>query len=381
MRMLSTNVPVVCAVGSGDTLLTLFENATYRIAKTSVQPKTATPENAFEYTSEEPGALLLCSPLVTTRAYEGYVFGTALWGASLVTLHAQSSTVVQVTDVSYLGCVTALAFNEMGTLLAVGGSTGIVGVYEVVSDGGKPMIVANHTMPPKVVLRGQSSAITTLAFDRDSKVCATGSAGGSVCVHLLQNGRCLCSIDPPSETRHFSDTAPVKSVSFTRHTDIAVVFSEDHYVRLFSMNGRPIDRIHVGRDDIIRCIVLFDESCKHNDLLAVFDPQGVTYITTRIFTMPQSRVECRWDLPTSGTVFNISDVQIWYLKSSNAAAQLPQAAAAAAAAAAASQGSSSSSSSSSGTETGTSCMLLLCTKRNPQQDGPTHVVCSIGVPM
>ena len=399
---------LVAAAATGDTLLALHESATCTVARTVGAPRALATDGEREYRGALCGGLLLCAPLATARAHEGYVFGAALWGAAVVTLHAPSGTVVQVTDVPYLGCVTALALNAAGTLLAVGGSTGIVGIYDVTggstsdsggssSSGAHPVVVAHHTAPPRVVLRGQSAAVVALAFDRDGVFCATGAADGGVAVHLLDSGKCLCCIEPPSnkdnedeegddsEGISGNERQPVRSVCFTRNGDVAVVFGGDDSLRLYSVNGRAVDRIRLAHRDLLGCIALFDDGCRHNDVLAVVDTRGATFVTTRIFAMPPARVVCRWDLPpTHGTTYRIAGVWPWHL-SAAAAALLPGIDPAAA-----------EENSSSGGKTAAAAaaslpsatppafctrLLLLCTKADEAQHGPQHVVCSISSPM
>ena len=383
---------VVAAAATGDALLALHESAVCTVARTSGAPRALATDGVREYAGVARGGLLLCAPLATARAHEGYVFGTALWGGAVVTLHAPSSTVVQATPVPYLGCVTALALSHSGTLLAVGGSTGIVGVYEVIRGGSgssgsnsgseghnnhnhHPTVLAPHAAPPKVVLRGQRSAVVALAFDRDGVFCATGAADGGVAVHLLDSGKCLCCIEPPAGT---GTSQPVRSVCFTRGADVAVVFGGDDSVRLYSVNGRAVDRVVLARHDLLACVALLDERRTRNDVLAVVDAHGATFVTTRVFAMPPARVVCRWDLPAAhGTAYRITAARPWHLSAAAAAllpggienADIADSAEGAAAA------------SSVDTPAFYTRLLLLCTKADEAQHGPQNVICSISAPM
>lgn len=92
--------------------------------------------------------------------------------------------------------VNAVAFSEDGTLLAVGGESGLVNVYTTDNGGpaapDKPVIGGK----PLATLRGQQGVVHTIAFAPGGKTIAVSGFDGTVRLYELPSGKLLTAFVP-----------------------------------------------------------------------------------------------------------------------------------------------------------------------------------------
>jgi WD40 repeat protein len=97
--------------------------------------------------------------------------------------------------------VNALAFSSDGTMLAVGGESGVVNVY--MTDNGKPPAPDQPVVggKPIAMLRGQQGVVHTIAFHPDGKKIAVSGFDGTVRLYELPSGKLLTAFVPVPLTK------------------------------------------------------------------------------------------------------------------------------------------------------------------------------------
>jgi len=252
---------------------------------------------------------MLCPPVVTHHLYPGYIIATTLWGRSLCLYNTVSNTVTQIEDASFVGDVTSLVMSPDGSKLAVGGSSGLVVLFPVVCNLNHTPFISQQ-QSEFVVLRGQESAVTAIAFDGNNIACATGGQDGRVCVHFLDTGRIVSSFNEPVAKDKQRPHRSVLSLAFTRQSDVVVVRENAESAWIYSPNGRLVEQLSLEGRQPLQVFVLFDE-VGQNDQIVVVDRDGLTFITVRLFSLPRARRYRRWPLPQPCGSYWIRFVTSW----------------------------------------------------------------------
>ena len=344
-RILTSECTMPAAgVGTGDYILTIHDDAGLRLCQVLKQQQSQQQSQAQSQAQQHSLAqvpqrqelegetemhalpVLLCAPVVAHHMYPGYVFATTLWGSALCLYNAATNTIVQIEDASFVGDVTTLVMSADGTRLAVGGTAGLAVVFRVTGGAGH----APHLSQPRsdfVILRGQETAITAIAFDPNNAVCATGAQDGRVCVHLLDTGRIVSAFPErssgtasggtasgtgtaESEEEQEEETHEVLSMAFTRQCDVVVVRAGAAAAWVYSANGRLVERLGLEDRQPLQVLVLFDD-VGQNDQIAVVDRDGITFVTVRLFALPRTRKCRRWPLPHPFNSYWVRFVTPW----------------------------------------------------------------------
>eukprot|EP00727_Mastigamoeba_balamuthi_P004853 m51a1_g14366 hypothetical protein (2192) ;mRNA; f:232687-241228 len=231
----------------------------------------------------------LAPPFAAHAEYAPFVLAVATWRTSLKVIDTRGAGLVaQELDVGWLGGVSAMQFSDDGSLVAIGGECGAVGLWDVARTNvhGAPVLSES----PRTVLRGHSCRVTAVAMERSLSLVTTAAQDGTVAMHCLRTERLVRLVRPAAAA---APAAPVTAlVSYTGALPGVAAHAEGaEAVTLYTTTGGVLEGVPCAADVV--ALLSADQSAT----VAVVGRSRVAFVSTRVGGSAGPRQSSSWALP------------------------------------------------------------------------------------